>query len=68
METTVDKNCQWLEFATRSSVITIRGPGLWFDGDERPGQDQDQDQDQDQARARGGKEATRGKEGKEGER
>ena len=67
METTVDKNCRWLEFATRSSVITIRGPGLWFDGDERPGQGQDQDQDQARA-SRGGKEGTRGKEGKEGER
>ena len=61
METTADKNCRWLEFATRSSVITIRGPGLWFDGDERPGQDQDQDQ----ARAsRGQKRRREGKRGK----
>ena len=77
METTADKNCQRLEFATRSSVITIRGPGLWFDGDERPGQghgqdqdqdqNQDQDQDQDQTRpgpSRGEKRRREGKRGK----
>ena len=35
-EVDLDKNCRWLEFATRSSVITIRG--LRSDDDERAGE------------------------------